>query len=1174
MFVRGKAVARVLDGFGEEGGTPRALVLGRGDALSLVSASSRERSPPATALRVGGGVRKTVGVGSRRGIGGAAMARPGKSLDDALGKSTVDTIHDKSDVLIRNGRQSPSIASETNSEQTWQTLESSNASTHGDEKESTTEADEAALQHTVGLPSQDVTIRSSEDLERPVNGQPSNRHLEEPQAITHAVPLARKLESNKQIAQLEAKLRILERKRIEDRDKLKVLEKLKIERDRFESIIQKLQAKLQPQQQELTQLKKQLQEKLTSSVDVQALQAEHDSALEMATLDREMAEETAEALRSEFDAMKHKLQELELEVEVLRDENRELSTDASAGDKESQGWLQMERSNERLKEALLRLRDLTQSQEADLKSEISGLQRDFAKLQGIEIQYIEAQQKLKSSEEAVESMRQQLDDAAGAQHMLEELTERNLGFQEQIEQLKVNIEELEDLKTLNDELEQSHIEAEKQLQDEVDFKDASLRDQHQKYMELEQRLADRDFAIARFRDVVGSLENRLEDLQAMKKLDAVEVAELRKRSLAVADMHMRLQESARKRHHENINLGLQQMRAAEAEEHLDIMQSYMHDNLEAERKSVTTYLCIKRIAYKAQLLHDVTKNTLADDAHEIDDHVFLNLDTLKSLHQILSLCQQLASTIGMCTPDEFIRYGGILPELHEAESSLDQHINITGEESMDFHVMSADSQRQVLHASPLATTLIQSSVITMLSNLTALDINEAVSDIQIENVLHRARFFVGSASSIIALLHICRRSLEPFERRPESKQTEVDDRPLHKLKLLESDAQTILISSRKMTGLIEEIRESGSIVGNDVVRRLEPLHSTLQAFNDGLRELAEYLVDQVKTDDAANSTHLTMSLVLSSFRSQLDHVPPNGNPLLFITNQLKALEPKLSEILMLLASTSRTQKHAKPPPPWVRRAEEIRAAQSATTKTIENLGNLRDSISQRDALLRLRDQSLEEQSIKIELLETRMAAAAAKAAELDQLQQLLEANKEKEHHLLTELEKSSQELATLRLDRDQWQKLAKDREPPNPDDEAAEASNAPTSRELAELHDELAALRGTVRHLHLQTRTSRLAHPSTVHMAWLTAPLVLPKSEAQKRRQRGAEGARDVLGRLLNLAAGAQGVDLAALPENKLAWRPARERSAWVVAREAERWRAWVALGEGVMRGERAVRRT
>ena len=51
------------------------------------------------------------------------------------------------------------------------------------------------------------------------------------------------------------------------------------------------------------------------------------------------------------------------ENEVLKDDNDELGKDISPEEKTSQGWLQLQRENARLRDAILRLRDLTEEQQ-------------------------------------------------------------------------------------------------------------------------------------------------------------------------------------------------------------------------------------------------------------------------------------------------------------------------------------------------------------------------------------------------------------------------------------------------------------------------------------------------------------------------------------------------------------------------------------------------------------------------------------------------------------------------------------------------------------------------------------------------------------------------------------------------------------------------------------------
>ncbi len=79
--------------------------------------------------------------------------------------------------------------------------------------------------------------------------------------------------------------------------------------------------------------------------------ADTADAIEMATLDKEMAEERAESLQQEVEALKEKAEELTMDLEILKHEIEEKGSDGAAS---SYHLKQLEEQNGRLKEALVR----------------------------------------------------------------------------------------------------------------------------------------------------------------------------------------------------------------------------------------------------------------------------------------------------------------------------------------------------------------------------------------------------------------------------------------------------------------------------------------------------------------------------------------------------------------------------------------------------------------------------------------------------------------------------------------------------------------------------------------------------------------------------------------------------------------------------------------------------
>jgi len=117
----------------------------------------------------------------------------------------------------------------------------------------------------------------------------------------------------------------------------------------------KLQAKLTSLQSDLTSTKRELADARQLSALGDNRTVELQDQLEMTMLDKEMAEERAEVAEGELEEVKEKLAVVEVELEVLRnggggpeDSEREKSV------KSSMVFIQLEKQNDRLKEALMR----------------------------------------------------------------------------------------------------------------------------------------------------------------------------------------------------------------------------------------------------------------------------------------------------------------------------------------------------------------------------------------------------------------------------------------------------------------------------------------------------------------------------------------------------------------------------------------------------------------------------------------------------------------------------------------------------------------------------------------------------------------------------------------------------------------------------------------------------
>lgn len=172
-----------------------------------------------------------------------------------------------------------------------------------------------------------------------------------------------------ELQELRAKIRVLEIKRADDARHVKELETKLSEAEAFVALRPKLQAKLMQQQTELIAVRRELADARQLSELAEARNLDSLEQLEMSMLDKEVAEERAEAAESEIEELKEKLAVIEVELEVIKEGTGECAvvchgvakltffkavegSDSNVAG--SLAYIQLEKQNARLKEALIR----------------------------------------------------------------------------------------------------------------------------------------------------------------------------------------------------------------------------------------------------------------------------------------------------------------------------------------------------------------------------------------------------------------------------------------------------------------------------------------------------------------------------------------------------------------------------------------------------------------------------------------------------------------------------------------------------------------------------------------------------------------------------------------------------------------------------------------------------
>ncbi|MEQ2187854.1 hypothetical protein GOODEAATRI_008869 [Goodea atripinnis] len=209
-------------------------------------------------------------------------------------------------------------------------------------------------------------------------------------------------------------------------------------------------------------------------------------AIEMATLDKEMAEERAESLQLEVDSLKERVEELTMDLEILKHEIEEKGIDHMTNIPIL-----------KLKPMMFRWCCL------QLSCEAAG-----------------------RTEQQVKGSSGQVDAALGAEEMVETLTERNLDLEEKVRELRETVTDLEAINEMNDELQENARETELELREMLDLGAARVREAEKRVEAAQETVADYQQTIKKYRELTAHLQ-------------AIEM-ELRKMEVAQANRHVSL----------------------------------------------------------------------------------------------------------------------------------------------------------------------------------------------------------------------------------------------------------------------------------------------------------------------------------------------------------------------------------------------------------------------------------------------------------------------------------------------------------------------------------------------------------------------------------------------------------------------------------------------------------
>ncbi|XP_014272429.1 dynactin subunit 1 isoform X4 [Halyomorpha halys] len=529
-------------------------------------------------------------------------------------------------------------------------------------------------------------------------------------------PVKLQLEPSPEVEQLKEQIKELSEKletmRIKYKEKSHELDSLNIQLEQsaeFKNKIMESQAGLK---RELERAKRERQEALDAKDEL----SEMADTLEMATLDKEMAEEKAESLQKELEQAMERIEELEMELEIVKAELSDKMEAAGITVDEDEAtpfkMKQLLQQNEKLKDTLVRLRDLS----AHEKHEKQKLLKDFEEKQSDFDQLLKCDEKLKSRiaemEEQIDELHAQVDAALGAEEMVETLGQQKLSLEEKVKELEETVAELEELQEVNDQLQEGFKEQEQDFRQELDLKNLQIWEAQRKTEQLLESLADRELTIVKFRELVGRIQEENQDL----RLQVDSSSKASPMPSEIYDFKKMFAET--KAHARAIDLELRHMEVHQAQQHVQYLVNFMPDfflTRGGDNDAVMLVLLMPRLLAKCQVLISQLRDkfpaaSTVDKTTVVKAQQFSAMSRFSThIYILMGVLHQFVHGLNTCKPETLLKAGSSYLDMVQQEKALDAYIELLKQDKVDENVNTESLERIVTYFSTLHNTLILQS---------------------------------------------------------------------------------------------------------------------------------------------------------------------------------------------------------------------------------------------------------------------------------------------------------------------------------------------------------------------------------------------------------------------------------------------------------------------------------
>ncbi|CAP26394.2 Protein CBR-DNC-1 [Caenorhabditis briggsae] len=490
-----------------------------------------------------------------------------------------------------------------------------------------------------------------------------------------------------QVKELTDKLETTRAKRKDDHAKLLEFERISIEHRTLQDVKSRLNDKV-------VELERQLLEERRSAEELRAWHEDNKNSIEeskelmeMATIEKELAEEKADVAEIKINELTEELEKMRVKLGLLEDEMANGGGGAQVGN--TVQMRQIEMQNDKLKDALIKMRDLSAQAKLDQQKAVEEAER----LKNENSELIRVAENLKRQAEIAESkiagFQEQIDAAMGAEAMVTQLTDKNFNMEERIAQLEETIEDMEEAKDLDEQLAEVQKQQEKDLMKEIEQLKIHIHELNGRIRDEQKHAAELSQTILKFRERMANLNSQIQDQKDQILSLEEQVHGQTTEDNDRATMFNQLQISANRNFSEIVERQINAIEVEYARRQAGYLKAFLPDNFArvgGENDSILLVVLLPRLSAKATLFatlaaqcypqvpggmrrEHVTKSHKGEQWAHVARVSYL-------ANSIVAAVGKLESAVGETTVEALIKLTESYGEMATHERAIDQYLEL------------------------------------------------------------------------------------------------------------------------------------------------------------------------------------------------------------------------------------------------------------------------------------------------------------------------------------------------------------------------------------------------------------------------------------------------------------------------------------------------------------------